>query len=1007
MAQDATTPTRRFVRYIWNQVRWFFRRTSARRVDLSPRAASWLVVAALASLGAGVGLYQFAPKVNIIAVELGGAKQPFPLPTNTGRALLWDAALIAGYGAFLVIGVILADAVFWTPQARALARLAPVLATATVLADIGENACIWTAIHYKDPSPWLNMATSASVLKFCCVLPAAVVATAGVVLSLGRLVLNRIRPRADEVRAEPPAPLEDDAACTLRGSEGVDRTRWRRAFRVPDLDDELRARIKDGKPTVGICLSGGGVRSASVALGAVQTLRDQLLRARYLVSVSGGGYTAGALQLALTPQDPDATESIVGAIERDPATALMPGSVEEDRIRRHANYLADSPQQLLIALGVVARVVLVSLALVFSTAVVAGVIAGRAYMATPIVPWDPAHHLHPGLAGIHFPGIRTGTWYLLIALAAGAFLIYLLSLLVAVFPRRYQKDSLGSRFARGCDRWSTALTRLFVLVTAITVAVPAIIFGAAYLLSHFGTTKTALGSSIGTVLLTYAATLGALGRRGQVVKTTKGLFSRKSGVGRAVPSGALRLLLAIVTLAVLAGAWLLLYGGFAAVADEHDTVWVASIVLVVLVVLGLVLDQTELSLHPFYRERLAGAFDARRIKRPDGYLAAQGYGFAELTKLSTYGRRPEGFPEVIFAAAANLTGEQRAPLSAASFTMTSEWLGGPDVGYMRTDEIERAVRGQMERDLTVEAAVAVSGAAVASAMGRASRWYGTLLALSGVRLGTWLPNPRFVAEWSDAGSDVWYRPRIPSVRRLTYLVREILGIHQSNDRLLQITDGGHYENLGLVELLRRRCTEIYCIDASGDTPPTAGTLADAIALAKAELGVEIEFQNDVWELVPGSASKLKPEDALSDLNGRLSESAVVVAKIVYPAESLPPELGTHPLTGWLVVAKALLTRDMDYDLLSYATRNAAFPHDSTGDQFFDDDKFCAYAQLGRELGKLAAEAMPTVRSDGTFRQSERTVPPKIPTVAESLRLGVTRKVLEWWSKHPRPSRTKR
>jgi hypothetical protein len=72
-------------------------------------------------------------------------------------------------------------------------------------------------------------------------------------------------------------------------------------------------------------------------------------------------------------------------------------------------------------------------------------------------------------------------------------------------------------------------------------------------------------------------------------------------------------------------------------------------------------------------------------------------------------------------------------LAAASFTFSSTWMGGPDIGYMQTAGIESAVAENLRLDVTVEAAVAVSGAAVASAMGRAFRWYGTVLAVTGVR----------------------------------------------------------------------------------------------------------------------------------------------------------------------------------------------------------------------------------------------------------------------------------
>jgi hypothetical protein len=158
-----------------------------------------------------------------------------------------------------------------------------------------------------------------------------------------------------------------------------------------------------------------------------------------------------------------------------------------------------------------------------------------------------------------------------------------------------------------------------------------------------------------------------------------------------------------------------------------------------------------------------------------------------------------------------------------------------------------------------------------------------------------------------------------------------------------------------VELLRRRCTVICCIDGSGDQPPTAGTLEQALTLAQAELGVTITWHDgrSPWCLVAGSGAPLQPADALSEVNGRLATSSVATATITYPAES---GLDEGHRTGLLVFAKAVLTADLPYDVLSYAARHPVFPRDSTGDQFFDDEQFSAYLALGRHIGAGAAKA---------------------------------------------------
>jgi hypothetical protein len=951
-------------------------------------AATACVVGSVVAGVAGLLVYQaHAGDVPIVPVELGGADQPLPLPAGTRSALGWDAVLIAGYGTALTLAAVLARTLFRTPEARNVARALAPLTVVAVLADVVEDLLLLLATDRGQPGELLgihllDLVAAAAVLKFSCLLPALVIAVVAVAVASGRLVWHRKGrlARRGHVEVQPPDPLEGDPAAARHADGEAGAARWRRGYRVPDVDLGPASR---GQPVLGFCLSGGGIRSASVALGALQSLRPELLRARYLVSVSGGGYTAGALQLALTDGlDPEHPPH--GTVSRDPASTYLPGSVEEDRLRRHASYIADSPARIVVALGVVCRVLLLSLAVLFAPAVVLGAAVGELYRGLPLAPLST-----PGDPSSR-PEILAGTVVVLVVLA----LVALLGHLAALARLAYSTGS--ARLARSVANGATALG---LLVALVGLGVPQLVHLAGLLLHQTSTSTVAVGGPVAGVVLTYIATLGTFLRRKKVRDKVGGLFKRKSGstVG-AVPGGALQLLLVVASLVVLAAGWLLLVGGVAwegrLDGARTATLGSAAGVAAVLLVLGGVLDQTALSLHSFYRRRLAGAFAARRVLREDAHVVAEGYSFGEWTSLPVYGRRPEGFPEVVFSATANLTGEQRAPMNASSFTFTADWLGGPDVGYVRTSDLLRVVRPPFRRDLTVEAAVAVSGAAIASSIGRAARWYTTLLAVTGARLGTWLPNPAFLERWNDARTaDDWAMPGLPRLRRLSYLVREVLGIHRWTDRLLQITDGGHYENLGLVEALRRRCTEIYVIDASGDNPPTAGAFEEAISLAYAELGVRVVLDEHAWHLVPGSAEPLGPTGPLSALNARLSQEDVVTASLCYPPESGLPEGQRH---GVLVFAKALLTPGLPYDLLSYASRHAVFPHDSTGDQFFGDVKFTAYAALGRQLGHDAACAMTAARTAGRAQTPcppeglcPQAVPVPVPPPAAPCRCG-------WW-----------
>ena len=209
----------------------------------------------------------------------------------------------------------------------------------------------------------------------------------------------------------------------------------------------------------------------------------------------------------------------------------------------------------------------------------------------------------------------------------------------------------------------------------------------------------------------------------------------------------------------------------------------------------------------------------------------------------------------MICAAANVSDLGYTPpgLGVTSFVFSPDHVGGPLVGSIPTVEYEsrltrirffqkvwnvrhrdRPSMGRL-RDVSPLSAVSISGAAVSPSMGRMNQpAYRMLIAMLNLRLGVWLANPRLVRELE--GDSPAFKPLV----RPTYLLRELLGQNNLRRKFVYVSDGGHYENLGLVELLRRGCTTIYAIDASGDTPGTIRTLGQAVALARSELGVEFD-----------------------------------------------------------------------------------------------------------------------------------------------------------------------
>jgi hypothetical protein len=178
-------------------------------------------------------------------------------------------------------------------------------------------------------------------------------------------------------------------------------------------------------------------------------------------------------------------------------------------------------------------------------------------------------------------------------------------------------------------------------------------------------------------------------------------------------------------------------------------------------------------------------------------------------------------------------------IPAWPFVFSSDYVGNADLGWMRTVEFEAALGRANWPDGTLLAAMAISGAAVSPAIGavKLGAWNALVAALN-ARLGAWLPNPRYVGQLRDKAFNA---PTCVRIRRFTYLLKDIVGAYSPDDRFVYVTDGGQFDNLGVYELLSRRCAEIFCVDASGDNAPgkelNTNTFDDLRELARQRLSV--------------------------------------------------------------------------------------------------------------------------------------------------------------------------
>ena len=377
---------------------------------------------------------------------------------------------------------------------------------------------------------------------------------------------------------------------------------------------------------------------------------------------------------------------------------------------------------------------------------------------------------------------------------------------------------------------------------------------------------------------------------------------------------------------------------------EHVGIALA-VTFAVALVLAWRVDVNVFSLYAFYRDRLIRCYlGASRATM--GERKANGFtGFDPADDLPLAEIRPGQRPFHIVNTAINLVrGGELAwqTRKAASFTFTpldcgfalpphaaGQALGqGCMGGYRPADEYMEGA--------TLGGAVAISGASVSPSMGhRTSAGVAFLLTVFNVRLGRWCGNPCHPRAWQTFG------PRIGA----RYLLAELLGLAGRDSPYVYLSDGGHFENLGIYELVRRRCRAIVAVDAGRDPRYEFVDLANAIRKCYADFGALIEI--DIAAIRP-------PEDA------RHSAAHHAVGTIRYPGHGAEPGF-----TGTLLYVKASLDGREPPDILSYSIEHATFPHETTADQFFDEPQFESYRKLGLHIGlAVLAPAVEQLRGLG-------------------------------------------
>ena len=271
-----------------------------------------------------------------------------------------------------------------------------------------------------------------------------------------------------------------------------------------------------------------------------------------------------------------------------------------------------------------------------------------------------------------------------------------------------------------------------------------------------------------------------------------------------------------------------------------------------------------------------------------------------------------------------------------SFILTRDYCGSNATGWCRTKEF-------MAGRMNVATAMAISGAAANPNTGvggvglTRSRVVSALMALVNLRLGHWVPHP---VKGNHNATPNHFRPEFTSF---------FVGSTE-NCAFQELTDGSHFDNLGIYELVRRRLRLIFVCDGAADPDFQFGDLQMTLHRIKEDFGAIVEFCDNyrIEELIPNKAEKNESPTYPKGLEQ--AKRGFAVAKIYY-APDLGPEgkPRSDAPSGWLVYLKSTIVPHLPLALRGYKGREVLFPNQSTGDQFFDEGQFEAYRQLGQQL----------------------------------------------------------
>ena len=662
----------------------------------------------------------------------------------------------------------------------------------------------------------------------------------------------------------------------------------------------------------GLGISGGGIRSASFGLGVMQALvankpKSLLKRIDYLSTVSGGGYIGAALTWFLQKGLPDEGQAgtepgnfPLGQIGSGARTKPERNLVL-DFIRQHGNYLIPGKGLNTISLfGVVLRSMFVSL--FFYLALFTIVMTGLdVFHAFDIISAKKILNLIPGLI------FETG---FVNSIALG-FLIWLAIAIIGLLVLAGFLYSIRTFFSkRGVRRYKSLIFSQRWIGWAWSTILVLLLFGSLPYVPNIWKQVTA-GSA------TFLGSVMGFWEFRKVLKPPKSENGDK-----------------FAGLRVIIAAFALIYGLLLTafmLSPIFTSLWYFIGLVIVTGVFGFFINLNYVSPHRMYRNRLMETFmpNAENVKKNQWGPATKADG-ALLEGMCKKSPRPYHLINTNIVLVDSETAKFHGR-GGDSYLLSPLFCGSDATCYVETKDYMK----EEGRGMTLATAMAISGAAVNPNTGVAgngvtrNRIVSILMGLLNLRLGYWATNPRFNKYMS-----------FPPNFFVPGLTGDLLGSGLSEkEKYIELSDGGHFENLALYELIRRKAHLIIISDAGADPKFRFGDLANAVERIRVDFGVKIRFDPkcDIDGLLPGSAK----DGSISD-KYQLSERGFAMAEIKYPGVKNP---------GKLVYLKTTLTKDLPADIYGYKSANPSFPDQTTADQFFDEEQFESYRELGYILTK--------------------------------------------------------